>query len=187
MIRSLLVVFLCALALVQTAHADGGDDEAAERSARQHYERGQKLFNLQKFGDALEQFHSAYDAKPMPEFLFNIGQCHRNLGEYEAAIFSFKKFLKLDPDASNREQVEALIGELEQKLAEANSARLALRKTNPIDEGPRPRPRAIYKRWWFWTGIAAASVAAAGVGIGIYVTAPTPAPNTTFGNIVFGK
>jgi hypothetical protein len=97
--RLLLAVFLSTFVgglpggtFVQVAHAN----DPTERAARRHYERGQKLFALQKFDEALDQFQKAFDAKPIPDFLFNIGQCQRNLGDYEAAIFSFKKFLKLD-------------------------------------------------------------------------------------------
>ena len=184
MIRIVLAICLLASALVRDSRADSGDD--GERTARLHYERGQKLFNLQKFDLALDQFQSAYDAKPIPAFLFNIGQCHRNLGAYEAAIFSFKKFLALEPGATNREQVELLIVELEDRLAKANVAKpVAIPSSAPL-VAPSHDAKPFYKRWWFWTGIAVASV---GAGVGIYVTtAPDPgAPATTFGNIVFGK
>jgi tetratricopeptide (TPR) repeat protein len=177
-----LLLVLCLLAFVRVAHAD----DPGERAAKKYYERGQKLFNLQKFDEALEQFQKAYDAKPIPDFLFNMGQCQRNLGDYDAAIFSFKKFLKLEPDASNREQVEQLIDDLEQKQQEANSQRLGLGKKKrgsgppPIENPERP----IYKKWWFWTGVAVVGVA----GVGVYVaTKGDGSPSTTFGNIVFGK
>jgi tetratricopeptide (TPR) repeat protein len=182
--RRLLLV-LSLLAFVRVAYAD----DPGERAARKYYERGKKLFNLQKFDEALDQFQKAYDAKPISDFLFNIGQCQRNLGDYEAAIFSFKKFLKLEPDAGNREQVEQLIDELEQKQQAANSDRLGLSK-KPRTEGPTPIPiekpdQPIYKKWWFWTGAALVGVAG---GVGIYAaTKGDGSPSTTFGSIVFGK
>ena len=181
MIRLLLALCLTAIALSRVAYAD----DPGERAAKRHYERGQKLFNLQKFDEALDEFQKAYDAKPIPDFLFNIGQCHRNLGDYEAAIFSFKKFLKLDPDASNREQVEKLIDDLEQKQQEGNSARMGLRKKKggdpPIEHG---EGQPVYKKWWFWTGAAAV---VAGGGVGIYLATKSNTPSTTFGDIGFPK
>jgi tetratricopeptide (TPR) repeat protein len=179
--RLALAVCLTVLALVRVAHAD----DPGERAAKRHYERGQKLFNLQKFDEALDQFQKAYDAKPIPLFLFNIGQCHRNLENYESAVFSYKKFLKLDPEADNRELVERLIEDLEKKIEEGNSARLGLRKKPPPVEEPVESGKPIYKKWWFWTGLAVVSV---GAGVGIYVaTSGDGTPDTTFGNIVFGK
>jgi len=179
-----LAVVLALLALGRVAYAD----DPGERAARRHYERGQKLFNLQKFDKALDQFQKAYDASPIPDFLFNIGQCHRNLGDYEAAIFSFKKFLKLDPEASNRDQVEKLIEDLEEKIAEKDTARLKLRPEPKVKPDPGPTEtgdRPVYKKWWFWTGLAVVGV---GAGVGGYLlTRGDGTPDTTFGNTVFPK
>jgi len=187
--RSLLAVCFLLLAFVRAAHAE----DPSERAAKRHYDRGQKLFALQKFEDALDQFQKAFDAKPIPAFLFNIGQCHRNLGDYDAAIFSFKRFLKLDPEAENREQVEALIDELETKKAEGDTERLGLGKrkkpTDDVDdEGPKETPDGapVYKKWWFWTGVAVVGVAG---GVGIYYATKSNGgpPGTDLGHIDYPK
>jgi len=175
-----LVCTVCVtLLLARVAHAD----DPATRAAKRHFDRGQKLFTLGKFDEALDEYQKAYDASPIPDFLYNIGQCHRNLGDYEQAIFSFKRFLQLDPEAPNRDKVEIIIDELEDKL-ERDGAR-----KKKLDQPPPPPPRAestpIYKKWWFWTGIAV--VGAAG-GVGIYsATRPAGPPDTNLGNIVFTK
>jgi tetratricopeptide (TPR) repeat protein len=165
-------------------------DDASMRAAKRHFDRGEKLFALGKFDEALDHYQKAYDAKPLAAFLFNIGQCHRNLNDYDAAIFSFKKYLKLEPDASNREKVEELIEELEQKKAEVESKKLGLVKP-PRGTGDEVPPvvdgggKPIYKKWWFWTGLA---VVAGGVGVGVYAaTAQKGPPGTTLGNMVFEK
>ncbi len=157
------------------AHAEGGDGDAIadERAAKKHYDRGQKLFNLRKFSEAIAAFEAAFEAKPIPKILFNIGQAHRNLGEHEAAIFSFKRYLKLLPVAPNRDQVEELITELE-ALVEAEQARERDREADPEEDpvesrvvGSEQPPGAtpVYKKWWFWTGVAIVGVAG---GIGIW-------------------
>ena len=176
-----LAVCLACLASARVAHAD----DPAMRAAKRHYERGQKLFALQKFDDALEQYQKAYDAKPIPDFLFNIGQCHRNLGDYEAAIFSFKRYLKLDPETANREKVEQLIADLEEKQAASDAKRLGLRKERR-DRSPPPADDPVYKKWWFWTGVVVVGGAAG--GLGYYVSTRGGPPDTSLGrNIVFGK
>ena len=189
--RLLLVVGvgLCAGGLAgpggpRAAHAD---DDATMRVAKKAFERGEKLFALGKFDEALAQYQRAYDAKPLPGLLFNIGQCHRNLGDYEAAIFSFKKYLKAAPEADNREQVEEYIVDLEAEQEKANAQRFRLTdRDRRRDEPPPPAAASpIYSRWWFWTGIVV--VGAAG-GVGIYAaTRPDGAPATDLGNIVFTK
>ncbi len=178
--RILIATCFALLAFTRAAHAE----DVAERAAKRHYERGQKLFGLQKFEDALEQFQKAFDAKPIPDFLFNIGQCQRNLGDNEAAIFSFKKFLKLDPEASNREQVEELIEDLQRKIDEGNTDRLKLRKKKPEPNPEKSETSPVYTKWWFWTGVAVIGV---GAGVGVYLATKSDAPDTTFGNIVFRR
>ena len=190
MIRILVLsIALVALAppSVRIAHAN----DPAERAAKRHYERGQKLFNLQRFEEALEQYEKAFDAKPIPDFLFNIGQCQRNLGDYEAAIFSFKRFLKLDPDAPNRDKVERLIEELEEKVEEGQSKKFGFEKKrkprgddDDDDDGEEQEPGTtaspVYKKWWFWTGVAVVGVVG---GVSIYAASrPDGPPDTGLGN-----
>jgi tetratricopeptide (TPR) repeat protein len=189
--RTVLAICILMLVLVRVAHAE----DPEERAAKRHYERGQKLFGIQKFNDALEQFQQAFDAKPIPAFLFNIGQCHRNLGDYAAAIFSFKRFLKLDPEADNRSQVEELIEELEQKQAEGDTARLGLGKRPKPDEEDddeeeepteTPDGAPVYRKWWFWTGVAVVGVAA---GAGLYFATKSSGgpPGTDLGHIDYPR
>jgi tetratricopeptide (TPR) repeat protein len=188
--RSLLALLVVALA-ARIAAAD----DAATRNARRHFERGQKLYALTKFREALDEYQQAYDARPIPDFLFNIGQCYRNLSDYDSAIFSYKKYLAATPDAPNRAQVEQLIGDLQTRKDQEDARRLALEPRPPPAPAPappaRPAPppppdRPIYARWWFWTGIG---VVAAGAGVATYeLTRPgSGPPSTSLGNIVFGK
>lgn len=166
------------------AHAERED--AGTRAAKRAFEKAEKLFALGKFEDALEQYEKAYEAKPIPDFLFNIGQCHRNLGDYEAAIFSFKKFLRLSPDAPNRDEVQELIDELEEQQARGESRRLRVDRKRATDPDPdedigEREGRPAYKKWWFWTAVAAVGV---GAGVGIYLaTRDSGPPDTSLGNI----
>ncbi len=166
-------------------------DDPAMRAAKRHYERGEKLFALGKFDEALDEYQKAFDAKPLPGFLFNIGQCYRNLGETDSAIFTYKKFLKLDPDAPNREKVQATIDKLEEEKARGESERLKLTepKRDPVPppiEHPIDSASPIYKKWWFWTGMAVVGVAG---GFGIYEATKRSAGvmGTDLGPIAFPK
>ena len=170
----LLLVGLAVSLPARPVHAD----DPATRAARRHFERGEKLFALGRFDDALEEYQTAFDAKPLPGFLYNIGQCYRNLGDYDQAIFSFKKYLKLEPEASNKEAVERLIEELEEKKAQGESEKFVKR--------PKKQPdKPIYKKWWFWTGVG---VVAVGGTAAVFASGGGSSPPTTdLGNIVFGK
>jgi tetratricopeptide (TPR) repeat protein len=180
--RLLLALVLTAL----VARAAGADDPAL-RAAKHHFERGEKLYALTKFTEALDEYQRAFDAKPIPDFLFNIGQCYRNLGDYDAAIFSYQKYLKLAPDAPNRDKVEQLISDLQAKKDQSDTQRLGLQR--PRTPAPPPAEHApdrpVYARWWFWTG---AVVLGAAGGVTLYeVTRSSGPPSTNLGNIVFGK
>ena len=118
--RCLLALLIAALAFRIAAA-----DDAATRNAKHHFERGQKLYTLTKFREALDEYQQAFDARPIPDFLFNIGQCYRNLGDYDAAIFSYKKYLAAAPDAPNRAQVEQLIVDLQARKDQEDARRLA--------------------------------------------------------------
>jgi tetratricopeptide (TPR) repeat protein len=179
----LRILALLALLLAVTPRVAHADDPAT-RASKRHFERGEKLFALGKFDDALDEYQKAFDAKPIPDFLFNIGQCYRNLGDYQQAIFSFKKYLKLEPDAPDKEQVEKLIDTLEEKQERGEGAKLVRKPDEPPPPPPATASAPFYKKWWFWTGVA---VVGAGAGVGVYEATRSGAPGSTLGNIEFGK
>ena len=186
---SSLLRFVFALTATLLIARVASADDPSTRAAKRHFDRGQKLFTLGKFDKALDEYQKAYDASPLPDFLYNIGQCHRNLGDYEQAIFSFKRFLQLAPDAPNRDKVEIIIDELEDKLEREGAKQKRLDEQHQLPPPPPPPPHAeaapIYKQWWFWTGVAVVGVAG---GVGIYAaTRPDGPPETNLGNIVFTK
>ncbi len=179
---ALLLVAALLVAGVAPAAADAprsgaGKKDPALDQARRHFERGQKLFSRLLFAEALEEYETAYEAKAIPDFLFNIGQCHRNLGHYREAIFSFRRYLALVPDAEDRERVEELVAELEAEERKANG-----RKTTPPPPPPGGGSKPVYTRWWFWTGIA---VIAGGTAAVVITTSGSGLPSTDLGNLDF--
>jgi tetratricopeptide (TPR) repeat protein len=108
----MLGTVLVLAAIAQPAHA-----EDAKAAARAHFKRAEAAFNLGKFEDALAAYQAAYETKPLPGFLFNIAQCHRNLGNHERALFFYRRYLALDPQSPNRAVVEELIDETEKRRA----------------------------------------------------------------------
>jgi tetratricopeptide (TPR) repeat protein len=182
----MIIRLFAILSLVLAAPAFAED--AATVVAKRHFDRGEKLFALGKFDDALDEYQKAFDAKQIPDFLFNIGQCYRNLGDYQQAAFSFRKYLKLEPDAPDRDKVEKLIDELEEKHERGEGQRLI----QPPPPPPLPPPTAktestpFYKQWWFWAGVGVVGVAG---GFGAYEASKGGGPPDTslHRNIVFGK
>jgi len=92
-----------------------GDERGA---ARAHYEKGTTLFDLQRYAEAAKEYEAAYEAKPDPVFLFDIGQAWRLAGEPEKALGAYRSYLRRIVKAPNHDKVEALIGELEKTIQE---------------------------------------------------------------------
>lgn len=179
----MLYRFLLALALIAAGARTASADDPALVTAKLHFDRGEKLYALAKFGDALVEYQKAFDAKPLPDLLFNIGQCYRNLGDYDSAIFSYRKYLQLEPNAANRVQIEQLISDLTAKRDEAAAARPRTEPAGPDHAETAERP--LYKKWWFWTAVGVGVVAG---GATIYgLTRSSDPPGTDLGNLVFGR
>ena len=149
---SLLLALLLALGTVLAPRPAAAGEDAATKAARRHFSKGDKLFALGRFDEALEHFEKAYEAKPIAGFLFNIAQCHRNLGHIDEAIFSYRKYLSEQPDADNRDKVEQQIEELEEERDK--------RDANILQEPPpvgRKRPGTAKNRSMLAGGSGAAS------------------------------
>ncbi|MDB4967740.1 MAG: hypothetical protein JWN44_3429 [Myxococcales bacterium] len=151
--------------------------------ARQAYEEGRRRYDLSEFGPALEAFKRAYLNYEDPAFLFNIAQCHRQLGKKDDAIRFYRSYLRNKSDTPNRDEVRAIVAKLESEVAEenarvasaarnttiapANAAPMAASPpTNVLTARPPARRQPVYKRWWLWTIVG---VAAAGAATGIAV------------------
>ena len=182
--RVLALVIALGLALAALlAAGPARADDADTRAAKKHFQKGQKLFDLGKFEDALGEYEAAYERKPLPGFLYNIAQCHRNLGNYKQAIFSYRNYLRQVPDAKNREAVLDLIDELEeqQRDLEREAERERAEREPPPPPPKRGKP-PVYKRGWFWGGVAAVTLVTVGA---VVIAGGDGAPSTDLGNVVF--
>jgi tetratricopeptide (TPR) repeat protein len=165
----------------------GPDDAARRRSAIEHEGRGKKLYEAERFEQALEEFKVGYSTYPLPGFLINIGQTYRQLGLRKKAITLYQQYLDLQPeDDSLRPQVQRMIDELEleERAAEhvpppkpkADLAPKPPPEPPPVarvethEEPPPPPPKGSpwYGKWWVWT--LAGVVVAGGVAAGVAAT-----------------
>jgi tetratricopeptide (TPR) repeat protein len=106
-----------------------GEEAIAQASARRraearrHFEEGKKRFALRQFHRALQSFSRAYELLPLSGFLFNIGQCHRFLGNCEKALFFYRGFVRENPDTPGAKVVQKLIRRCEQRQARRKERR----------------------------------------------------------------
>lgn len=88
----------------------------AATEAKAHYNKGTSFYNLGRFQDALAEYEAAYMAVQDPPFLFNIAQCHRKMGNNKEAVGFYRSYLRVDPNASNRAEVQRRISDLDREV-----------------------------------------------------------------------
>jgi tetratricopeptide (TPR) repeat protein len=114
---------MCIVASYGRADAGGlsegvarSSDRDAKQEAKARFVSGQSHYNLNEFTAALGDFKEAYRLLPDPVFLYNLGQCERQLGHLEEAIRFYRSFLREQPKAPNRQDVVHKIDEMEAAL-----------------------------------------------------------------------
>jgi tetratricopeptide (TPR) repeat protein len=158
--------------------------------AKAHFQKGDVAYELGRFDEALREFTAAYEAKRLPAFLFNIGQCHRELKQWEQAIFFYRGYLHALPEAPNRALVDELIADAERALAKhderASAPRVIVIAPAALPASlPFSPPRPVYKQAWFWgtIGGGVATVTAAIVLSVVLTLPPPPLPSGTLGTV----
>lgn len=201
-IPSLARSALVALALCALPAAAHAEDEAAARTL---FRGAKAAYDVGEFQHALTGFAAAYQAKPLPAILFNIAQCHRQLGHWTEAAYAYNRFLELQPDSPDASTARELLAEVQahQKALQAEAAPkpvdvepakapsparattlqaqgalAATRTAGEVSAAPDERP--IYKSPWLWAGAGAAVVAATVVAI---IVAHPHAPDGSLGTV----
>jgi hypothetical protein len=88
------------LALASAAHAQ--DFQAAAK----HFADAQAAFGRKHFHVAATEFQAAYDITKDPVLLYNIGEAWQKAGEGKKAVASYKAYLKAQPTAQDRADVQ---------------------------------------------------------------------------------
>jgi tetratricopeptide (TPR) repeat protein len=120
-------------------------------------ENGTTAFRAGRFVEARAAFERAYSIHADPVLLFNIASCWRRLGDREAAIDAYRRFLERAPSNDDRRPLAvATIRKLETEIAIENQPTRAPRRKK------RPLSRTA-KIGFGVVGIGAVSLVAAGV------------------------
>src|SRR5262245_1593718 len=101
MLKSFACVIILCLALPAAAQED-----ARAALAKRSYETGMAHFQLEEWDQAIASWEEGFRAKPVPQFLYNIAQAYRLSKRYEKALTFYRKYLRMDARAPNREEVE---------------------------------------------------------------------------------
>jgi hypothetical protein len=142
--RTLLVVSLLCVMLPRATAQPSGDIARAKAE----FNRAEVHYSVREFADALKLYTSAYKIAQFPELLFNIAQCHRQLKNYDRAIFFYRRYLGSSAKTlpKHREEVLGFIEECK-VAAESQSAVSPgdppAPSTHPQIDPPPPRTPTI--------------------------------------------
>lgn len=134
-----LVVLVCL-----ASASEGFADNAAKRSykfalpasqkAREHLNRGFRLYNNQDFRAAIDEFKAGVLVEQCSCFDYDLGQSYRQLGMYKEALWHYQRFLNVgNPTGEVLEAVQKWITEMQAHLADAA-------RTMPPTEAAPPTP-----------------------------------------------
>jgi len=130
------VIVFVAVLFSSGPRAFAAADETLKK-AKSLYDNGVTDYNLGHYEEALVSFEQAYRIRHDPAFLFNIGQCQRQLHKYEDAERSYRAYMResVDLPQTTRDQVQKLIAEMNKAVEDARS------KQPPIGAQPPTEPR----------------------------------------------
>jgi tetratricopeptide (TPR) repeat protein len=201
-LRAFVALSLFSVSIVRAAPLS--ENEVSARSA---FKEAQRAYDAGDFQAALKRFGDAYALMPHPDFLFNMAQCHRQLGDYERAGFLYRRFISMVEDPKRVELAKSLLAEAEKKGEDSKrkgEEQEALRRQHEleiaklsaqqpvaapapavmVESTPAPAPeqeRSVLSRWWLWAGIGAVVAA----GAVTYAVASNQPPAPSLGEIRF--
>jgi hypothetical protein len=129
------------LAVVVTI-CTSGSARAEPESAKAHYERGTVLFDLRRYAEAAREYELAFELKPDPALLFNIGQAYRLAHDYDKAIAAFRAYIRRGTNVRNRAEIEARIEEMSHLRDKEPAAAAATPAAPPTPPSESASPRA---------------------------------------------
>jgi tetratricopeptide (TPR) repeat protein len=142
-----------ALFVAPVSPAAAAPSEADMSLARIEYDKGEKAYRLGQFQDAAVAFEKAYEKSGLPDILYNIGLSHLrwydvdpDLAHLRKARVVFQNYIieiQKNPELGDLEEAEALIKQIDEKIAQHEQAAAAAlegeRKGSvPVDYGPDP-------------------------------------------------
>jgi len=116
LVRSIVVALLL---LVGTTPAHAGDPFAkpAAAEAREHLSKGNKLYSVRDFEKAIDEYKAGALVEQTPIFDYNLGQCYRQLGKYDDAIWHYERFRsRAQPTGDVLDAVNGFIASMKAEL-----------------------------------------------------------------------
>lgn len=92
------------------------DDASPDAQYKARIGAGRKAYSAGDYEGAIAEFKAAFDIKAATGALYNIAKCYEKMGRYEDAIDYFQQYMDLEPNASDRADIEESIKRLKQSI-----------------------------------------------------------------------
>ncbi len=170
--KGALVMLALVAAVAPAAAQPATPPDTAYRDGRAHVEAGDRAFDAGDYRLAADEYQAAYQLIPLPDLLYNLGQCYRLAKDTARAIEYYQRYLRVAPTGAAadkaREHIERLGGSADSATTEA-----APLPSPPIATAPASRPidREQPRSRWLPLGLAAAGILATAGGVGLWISA----------------
>jgi tetratricopeptide (TPR) repeat protein len=108
----------------------------ASPQARQHLTRGNKLYELREFTEAIAAYKAGALIEDAPVFQYNLAQAYRLSAKYQEALWHYDRFVKrTNPTGPLKNAIEQFTAQMKAELEKAASKQ---QPTGPADGGKDP-------------------------------------------------
>lgn len=150
------IVVLVLVASVAGSVAEARKPAPVPAAARAHFKQGRAYQEAGAWKDAIAEYEKAYALAPLPELLYNIGQCHRLGSDKPKAIAAYQRYLAAAPEGAFADEARSHIAALKLKIQveEAEAAKLraeaeaeaAKRRARELEEARGKAADEAYRR-----------------------------------------
>lgn len=107
---------------------------AAHARAAELFKKSVETYRSGDFNKTIDLLNEAYALEPQSVLLYNLARAHEGIGNNDAAIETYEKFLAQEPNAKDRGAIEQRLATLRRQRDE----RLALEKRSTAQPTPQP-------------------------------------------------
>ncbi len=130
--------FVMGLVMVDSAFAEEPLAKPKDASAREHLSQGNRLYRLREFEKAIDEYKAGALREDANVFAYNLGQCFRQLGKYEEAIWHYERFLsRAQPTGEVKVAIEDFV---KQMKAELEKKAMTQKPIEPAPDVANPAP-----------------------------------------------
>ncbi len=115
---------------------------AAHARAAELFKKSVETYRSGDFKQTIDLLDEAYALEPQSVLLYNLARAHEGMGNSDAAIETYEKFLVQEPNAKDRGAIEQRLTTLRRQRDE----RLALEKRSAAQPAQRAEPAAPERR-----------------------------------------